>query len=71
MRSIATDSVIHIQHRNEPGLIESGDKLVDMTSEFRPTQYVSEFVSGGPKNYAYRMIDTETVRIDTVCKVRA
>jgi len=31
-----------------------------MTSELRATAYISEFVSGGPKNYAYRVIDTET-----------
>jgi len=65
-----TDSVIYIQPRDEPELIETGDKLGDMTSELRPTQYVSEFVSGGPKNYAYRVIDTVTGQSDTVCKVR-
>jgi len=67
---IDTDSVIYIQTRDEPGLIETGDKLGDMTSELRTTAYVSEFVSGGPKNYAYKVIDTETVRTTTVCKVR-
>ena len=41
-----------------------------MTSELRPTDYVSEFVSGGPKNYAYKIIGTVTGRADTVCKVR-
>jgi len=32
-----TDSVIYIQPRAEPGLIETGDKLCDMTSELRTT----------------------------------
>jgi len=64
-----TDSVIYIQPRDDTGLIETGDKLADMTSELRPTQYISKFVSGGPKNYAYRMIDTVTGRTDKVCKV--
>jgi len=41
-----------------------------MTSELRPTEYVSEFVSGGPKNYAHKVIDTVTGRVGTVCKVR-
>jgi len=41
-----------------------------MTSEFRSTVYVFEFVSGGPKNYAYTLIDTVTGRAATVCKVR-
>jgi len=36
----------------------------------RSTEYVSEFVSGGPKNYAYTVIDTVTGRATTVCKVR-
>jgi len=40
-----------------------------MTSEIRPTEYDSEFVSGGPKNYAYTVIDTVTGRAATVCKV--
>ena len=31
-----------------------------MTSELRTTEYISEFMSDGPKNYAYRVIDTET-----------
>ena len=65
-----TDTVIYIQPRDELGLIEKGDKLGNMTSEWRPTQFISEFVSGGPKNYAYSVIDTVTGRTDTVCKVR-
>ena len=31
-----TDSFIYIRPRDEPGLIETGDKLGDMTSELRP-----------------------------------
>jgi len=65
-----TDSVIYIQPRDEPGLIETADKLGDMTSVLRPTMYVSEFVSCGPKNYAYKVIDTKTGRATTACKVR-
>jgi len=41
-----------------------------MTSELRLTEYVSEFVSGGPKNYSYTVIDTVKGRAATVCKVR-
>ena len=65
-----TDSVIYIQPKDEPNLIETWDKLGDMTSEMRSTKYVSEFVSGGSKNYAYTVIDTVTGRTATVCKVR-
>jgi len=65
-----TDSFIYIQPRDEPGLIETGDKLGDMTSELRTMDYISEIVSGGPKNYAYRVIDTGKGGAATVCKVR-
>jgi len=65
-----TDSFIYIQPKHEPNLIETGDKLGEMTSELRSTYYISEFVSGGPKNYAYKVIDTVTDRTTTVCKVR-
>jgi len=40
-----------------------------MISEVRTTEYLSEFVSGGTKNYAYKVIDTVKVRAATVCKV--
>jgi len=65
-----TDSVIYIQPKDEPNLIETGDKLGEITSELRSTEYISEFVSGGPKNYAYTVIDTVRGRAATVCKVR-
>ena len=42
----------------------------DMTSELLNTEYSSEFFSGGPKNYAYGVIDTVTGRANTVCKFR-
>jgi len=51
-----TDYVIYIQPKDEPNLIETGDKLGDMTSHLRPTDYVSEFVSGETKNSAYTVI---------------
>jgi len=50
------NSVIYIQQQDEPALIETGDKLVDMTSELRRSEFISEFVSGGHKNYAYRVM---------------
>jgi len=48
--------VIYIQPKDEPSLIETGDKLEDMTSELRPSEFISEFVSGGPKTYAYKVM---------------
>ena len=59
-----TDSCIYV---SKPGMVEppTGDYLGDLTNELPPNRYIQEFVSGGPKNYAYRLDDgTE------VCKVR-
>jgi len=37
----------------------------------RPSETISEFVSGGPKNYVYRVLDTVTGTVEkTVCKFR-
>ena len=54
-----TDSIIFFQQRDEPELVETGDKLGAMTSELKLGEYIAEFVSGGPKNYAYRIIDSK------------
>jgi len=51
-----TDSLIYIQPRDEHALIGTGDKLGDLTSEFRPSEFVSEFAVGGHKNYAYKVM---------------
>ena len=59
-----------IQPKDEPKLVETGDKLGDMTSELRTTEYISEFVTGGPKNYAYWVNDTGTGGATIVCKAR-
>ena len=63
-----TDSVIYVQPKDEPALIQTGDRLGDMTSELRPAESISEFVSGGPKNYAYKIV-TVGGGVKTVCKV--
>ena len=34
-----------------------------------PTEFISELVTGGPKNYAYRFMTGETAE-KTVCNVR-
>ena len=41
-----------------------------MTSELKPSEYIEEFVSGGPKNYAYKVVDSVTGERKHVCKVR-
>ena len=47
-----TDSVIYV---HEPGKPDPplGDYLGDLTDEFDPGDYITTFISGGPKNYAY------------------
>jgi hypothetical protein len=62
--------VIFIQPDDQPALIEKGDCLCEMTSELRLVLHIDEFVSGGPKNYAYKTVNPSTGERDTVCKVR-
>ena len=47
-----TDSVIYV---HEPGKPDPplGDHLGDLTDELDPGDYITTFISGGPKNYAY------------------
>ena len=59
-----------MQKTDEPNLIESGDALGDMTSELKANKYISEFVSGVPKNYAYKQSISVNGETKTVCKVR-
>jgi hypothetical protein len=59
-----TDSLIYVQETEAP-IVECGVRLGDMTSDLRPGEYIEEFVSGLPKNYAYRLVGGKTV-----CKVR-
>ena len=41
------------------------DYLGELTNELKPEEYIVEFVSGGPKYYAYR-----TNKKNETCKVR-
>ena len=65
-----TDSVIFVQPRDEAALVQTGDCLGAMTSELKPGKFICEFVSGDPKNYAYKSINSVTGGKITVCKVR-
>ena len=60
----------HIQPAVEPALVETGDNLGEMTSELKANEIISELVCTGPKNYAYRTINSLTGDSKTVCKVR-
>jgi len=47
-RSIATQILSNIEPGDEPKLIEKKYRYGGMTSELRPIEYISEFVSGRP-----------------------
>jgi len=75
-----TDSVIYLSDLNtEQYEVPVGWHLGEMTNELKDYgiySYVSEFVSGGPKNYAYKIAGTDNgndqceiqVRGQTSCK---
>jgi hypothetical protein len=65
-----TDSVIYIQPGDKPDVIETGDCLGPITSELIQGLHIDEFVSGGPKNYTYRTVNTAKDEHDTVSKAR-
>ena len=52
--------LIFMQLTDEPPLIECGDPIGNMTSRQIANEYISEFVSSGPKNYAYKLCNSVT-----------
>jgi G:T-mismatch repair DNA endonuclease (very short patch repair protein) len=67
-----TDSVIFVSSENdwEPPV---GDFLGDLTDEmvdYGAGSHITEFVSAGPKNYAYKFWCDGAGKFDTVCKVK-
>ena len=60
----ATDSVIYLEEPGQPNL-PLGDYLGQFTSELKADDHITEFVSGGPKNYGYQ---TKNGKVE--CKVR-
>ena len=61
---------MYIQPRDGPTLVEMGDCLGAMTSKLKPNKIISEFVSGGPKNYEYKTFNSVTGEEKTFCKMR-
>jgi hypothetical protein len=41
-------------------LVETGDNLGAISSELKPGIFIQEYVSGGPKNYAYKTVNSVT-----------
>ena len=67
------DSIIYIQNVSEPSKVETGYYLGDRTDEleeFVSGSYIQEFVSGGPKNYAFSVFSPLTGKRRTRCKVK-
>ena len=60
--------MIYTQPAAEPPLLETGDGLGAMMSELKPGLHIEEFVNGGPKHYAYRIVDPLTGNRDMVLK---
>ena len=56
-----TDSVIYVHKPGNPDP-PLGNYLGDLTNELDDDDYITSFVSGGPKNYAYR---TKKGKVDT------
>jgi hypothetical protein len=68
-----TDSVIYIQKVDESPKVKTGDYLGDLTDEleeFGPQSFIREFVSGGPKNYAFSVFCPTTGKCTNKCKVK-
>ncbi|XP_069110078.1 uncharacterized protein [Argopecten irradians] len=59
-----TDSVIYVQRNGDIPLV-TGDFLGELTLELKDGDYIVEFVSGGPKQYAYK-----TALGNHECKIR-
>ncbi len=49
-----TDSVIYVERKDDPCDVVVGDYLGQLKNELKGDTYIEEFVSGGPKAYAYR-----------------
>ena len=58
---------------DEPPKVETGylGDLTDELEEFGSGSYIEEFVSGGPKNYAFSVFSPTTGKRTTRCKVKS
>jgi hypothetical protein len=67
-----TDSVLYI-YKGGLYRVPTGDYLGEMTdelAEYGPGSYIIEFVSGGPKTYAYLVWSTNKQAFVSVCKIK-
>jgi hypothetical protein len=64
-----TDSVIYVQPVDKHRLFETGDRLGAIRSELKSNEIICEVVCAGPKNYAYRTVNTVMAVCKTVFKI--
>ncbi|KAJ8951329.1 hypothetical protein NQ317_017624 [Molorchus minor] len=68
-----TDSVVYISQEDDNIDIPLGSMLGEMTNElecYGPNSYITKFVSGGPKLYAYVVHSPSNNEYTEVCKVK-
>jgi hypothetical protein len=66
-------SVVYVQKTAEPPKVAIGDYLGDLTDEleeYGSGSYIDDFVSSGPKNYAFSVICPSTGKRTYKCKVK-
>ncbi|XP_018568461.1 uncharacterized protein LOC108908806 [Anoplophora glabripennis] len=67
-----TDSIIftHREGEFEPTVGKFIGDLTDELESYGPGAYITEFASGGPKNYAYKVLSPSNQHEEIVCKVK-
>jgi hypothetical protein len=65
-----TDSVIYMQPNDRQPLDQNGDRLGAMTSELAKNEKIIEWACAGPKNSAFKSVDSVTGASKTTCKIR-
>jgi hypothetical protein len=55
-----------VQETDQPPQIECCDAQGDMISELKAIEYISDFVSGGPKNHVNEVCNSVTGEAKTV-----
>ena len=66
-----TESVIFSQKNKDPTKVKTADYMCDLTDELEEYgcgSFVDEFVSGGPKNYAFTVFYPSTENVQQNAK---
>jgi hypothetical protein len=66
-----TDSVIYVQPKDQPLLVETGDRLGAMTSELANNEQIIQWACTVRKNYEFKSIDSITGARISTCKIRS